>query len=953
MLNVDSRDYKRLYDKYKSKYLSLSSEISGGAPPIKSKEEHRDRSKKITFNLSSGKVIILSNHDPYIYFYQVKAYFLTDVSAGYNYTFYLDSTLINDDDILEPYYGNTITVIVHNIRYKLKDGITKDMLDWKGLSKNPNAVSLIEEELTSNCTNSFYDCRVDLYSLIYNPNTSYAVYVYYKLLKKNLNLLDISFSAESIRSLLEENPNALHLSEADNTRQYLLEYSITRPMSQPISMFLANNPRCSINFLELSKNPDVVNIVDSHTNADGVKDFSKNDIIWDSFSQNINIMSIFSSDDIKIIEKEFIKYIDIKTVIRTSSINGERQYPYTKITLDNNHEIAKAVRQLVAEKPIRHEVAKIMLSDYIYDRSPMYNAWYRIWKNLSSNPNAIKLLELESSFDMLHWRGISANPNAYNLLSKHRDKIDWSCLSLNSNPEAFKLLLTKPDEIDLYNLELNTLPAAVDYRVNLLIENATKDNPVRFSENLSANPSIFEIYGIYGIITFNLSTGEVKTLHCDDKYIYFHHVKAYFLTAVTPRYIGYCYCTFYLDSTLINDYEKLELYYGKTITVILKNSRYKLKDNITKDMLDWKGLSKNPNAISLIEEEFESDNCTLPHKRCSVDWSSLAHNPNAIHIIEKELKTQTASDHIQSIRSQLIYNPNAFHLLEADKDKQRLLINNMTVPNVIIYLENKPRSEIDFLELSKNPEVVNIVDSHTNADGVKDLSRNDIRWDSFSQNINIMSIFSSDDIKIIEKEFNEYTAFMTVIDASIINGATTAPYDAISLGAPSTFKRFQFGPELQLLRDKQWSRIWENLSRNPNAIKLLELDSSRKKMYDDQYKSEPLILRTRYREALSQNPNAFVLLSKNKKNINWKGLSLNSNPEAFKLLLSKPDEIDLNNLELNTLPAAVDYRVKLLKEKVTEYTPVRFSENLSANPSIFKIINKRSINGGFGEAINI
>jgi len=52
----------------------------------------------------------------------------------------------------------------------------------------------------------------------------------------------------------------------------------------------------------------------------------------------------------------------------------------------------------------------------------------------------------------------------------------------------------------------------------------------------------------------------------------------------------------------------------------------KLHEWIPNDKLDWKMLSRNPNAISILEKNLDK-----------VNWEILSSNPNAIHILEKNL----------------------------------------------------------------------------------------------------------------------------------------------------------------------------------------------------------------------------------------------------------------------------------------------------------------------------
>jgi hypothetical protein len=66
------------------------------------------------------------------------------------------------------------------------------------------------------------------------------------------------------------------------------------------------------------------------------------------------------------------------------------------------------------------------------------------WANLSKNPNAIHLLEANQ--DKINWANLSKNPNAIHLLEANQDKIDWSTLS--KNPNAIDLLEANKDKID-------------------------------------------------------------------------------------------------------------------------------------------------------------------------------------------------------------------------------------------------------------------------------------------------------------------------------------------------------------------------------------------------------------------------------------------------------------------------------------------------------------------------
>ena len=75
-----------------------------------------------------------------------------------------------------------------------------------------------------------------------------------------------------------------------------------------------------------------------------------------------------------------------------------------------------------------------------------------------------------------------------------------------------------------------------------------------------------------------------------------------------------------------------------------------LRDWIDVDKIDWEYLSKNPNAIHLLEQNIDK-----------IDWWELSLNPNAIHLLEQY------PDKINWCY--LSRNPNAIHLLEQNMDK--------------------------------------------------------------------------------------------------------------------------------------------------------------------------------------------------------------------------------------------------------------------------------------------
>ena len=101
------------------------------------------------------------------------------------------------------------------------------------------------------------------------------------------------------------------------------------------------------------------------------------------------------------------------------------------------------------------------------------------WDDLSSNPNAVHILE--KNLDKVDWDCLSGNPNAIHILEKNIDKVDWDCLS--GNPNAVHILEKNIDKVDWGDLSWN--PNAV----HILEKNIDKVD----WEWLSGNPNAIHI----------------------------------------------------------------------------------------------------------------------------------------------------------------------------------------------------------------------------------------------------------------------------------------------------------------------------------------------------------------------------------------------------------------------------------------------------------------------------
>ena len=106
---------------------------------------------------------------------------------------------------------------------------------------------------------------------------------------------------------------------------------------------------------------------------------------------------------------------------------------------------------------------------------------------------------------------------------------------------------------------------------------------------------------------------------------------------------------------------------------------FKLHNWIDKDTINWYTLSSNPNAIHLLEQNFDK-----------IDWDRLSSNPNAILLLEQNL------DKLDKVSwARLSNNPNIFErdYMKMSKIRTWIILEDL-MKNAL-----HPRRIIRFLEL--------------------------------------------------------------------------------------------------------------------------------------------------------------------------------------------------------------------------------------------------------------
>ena len=274
------------------------------------------------------------------------------------------------------------------------------------------------------------------------------------------------------------------------------------------------------------------------------------------------------------------------------------------------HLLPEDILEKIVEKYKKTFKTKYVLKDWVLELDDEDYGVYLDdidWESLSSNPNAIDLLQkysykinwswlsgntnpgaiemLKTHSHLIDWRVLSANPAAIDMLKnkieqeskmnerqleKLKDKIDWDMLSQNPNPEAIKILKANPDNINLDFLSAN--PAAID------ILKANVDDISWYELSANTNPEAIEL---------------LKTK--------FYKINWELLSA-NPAGI-----------------DLLKTYPGN---------------------IKWNYLSQNPNAIKMLKKKIDEENKMSEYELedledfQKISWEMLSSNPNAIDLLE-------------------------------------------------------------------------------------------------------------------------------------------------------------------------------------------------------------------------------------------------------------------------------------------------------------------------------
>jgi hypothetical protein len=352
--------------------------------------------------------------------------------------------------------------------YKLLDWIDIKKLNWNGLSRNPNAIDLIKNNLD----------KVKLLWLLTNPN-----------LINIINLIDTTLLEKCLKRFSNSGSNRLF-------------------KNIDVVKMLKNYPDCkAIDWSSLSLNPDTIQF------QNYLDDF---EIDWNCLSLNICDEAI-----------EILKQNPDKINWRLLSYNSNdkavellKQNP-DKIVWDNlsHNKNSKAI-EILKQKPDKIVWDNLSQNPNIEAIKILKENLKKInWRNLAinSNPEAIKLLKTNKTKLVCDDLAINITDEAIDLLIENIDDltdIGWNMLVNNSNSKAIQLLknnLNKIYTIYYRNLSYNKNPDMME----LLKEN----QHLIYWNELSDNPNIFKLDYEQMKKNFELLSKEIIEAACNPERI--------------------------------------------------------------------------------------------------------------------------------------------------------------------------------------------------------------------------------------------------------------------------------------------------------------------------------------------------------------------------------------------------------------------------------------------------
>jgi len=314
---------------------------------------------------------------------------------------------------------------------------------------------------------------------------------------------------------------------------------------------------------------------------------------------------------------------------------------------------------------------------------------------------------------------------------------------------------------------------------------------------------------------------------------------------------------------------------------------YKLAEGIPIDVLLYKEICGNPNAIDLLKERVEYENRlgVEEYNKLSnkVDWEYLSMNPNAIEL----LRANPSKIDWRALSK----NPNAFELLQERHDYEKSLgleeynklLNRinwvyLSANSGAVELLEANRDKIYWGSLSANAGAFKIIKSEYESDP----NSNRINWEGLSSNTNTKAIglFEDNLDKIHWGNLCQNTNKKAIQLLKLRYKINSVEYTPITYKTSESFLskaiRFLENKKIKEPTSRDWWLNWSHLSANPEAMDILNAE------YKRNSKNNEIVL-----SALCKNPKAMKIIlteiqaGRIKKE--WQLRELATNPSIFTL----------------------------------------------------------------------
>jgi len=242
--------------------------------------------------------------------------------------------------------------------YSLCDWINPDLLDWEALSANPNAITMLEQNIE----------LIDWRALSGNPN---AVHIL-KQHQDKINWMALSGNTDSQAiALLEQNPDKINWYILSGNKSY-----------KAVELLKKNPKRCNTHML--SGNPIAREMIASSNRTDPTSEFSK---LWGKLERDLDEL-----------ESEYFEKLEKLEDLDLDSLN------WMKLSVN-----PKAIR-LLNRYPERIDMfwfASNPLCEKVCEKEE--DSMYL----MSSNQNGVGLLRLFR--EQIDWESFSANPSIFTI----------------------------------------------------------------------------------------------------------------------------------------------------------------------------------------------------------------------------------------------------------------------------------------------------------------------------------------------------------------------------------------------------------------------------------------------------------------------------------------------------------------------------------------------------------